>query len=87
MLHAREVADAGVEARRPGPPIIPPPWFPRLMHGSPKERANRGLLGEGDAIEGSAPDEYVVRVEGLLAGRGSGESDSLRRWLDARAGG
>src|ERR1044072_2464793 len=66
---------------------VPLAWFPRLMHGSPRERASWRLLGEGDAIEWSALDEHAG-IEGLLAGRGSGESDdSLRRWLEARSGG
>ena len=66
---------------------VPLSWFPRLLHGLPEERASWRLLGDGDAIEWPVLDEHVG-VEGVLAGRGSGETDdSLRRWLGARAGG
>jgi hypothetical protein len=42
------------------------------------------LLGEGYAIEWPDLDEHIG-IEGLLAGRGSGEShESLARWLKAR---
>jgi hypothetical protein len=64
---------------------VPLDWYPRLLHGSPSERANWRLLGDGYGIEWPDLDEHVG-VEGLLAGRRSGESeDSLRRWLDLRA--
>ena len=63
---------------------VPLSWFPRLVHASDGERANWRLLGDGDAIEWPDLDEHVG-VEGLLAGRGSGESAaSLERWLAAR---
>jgi hypothetical protein len=63
---------------------VPLAWFPRLLHGSAVERANWRLLGEGYAIEWPDLDEHIG-IEGLLAGRGSGESpESLSRWLKAR---
>lgn len=63
---------------------VPRAWLPGLVHGSAEERANWRLLGEGDAIEWPDLDEHVG-VEGLLAGRGSGESEtSFQRWLAAR---
>jgi hypothetical protein len=63
---------------------VPLEWFPRLAHGTGAERANWRLLADGYAIEWPDLDEHVG-VEGLLAGRGSGESEqSLRRWLDGR---
>ena len=59
-------------------------WFPRLQHGTPAERANCQLIGEGYAMEWPDLDEHVG-VEGLLAGRRSGESErSLQRWLEQR---
>jgi hypothetical protein len=59
-------------------------WFPRLLHGTGEERANWQLLGEGYAIEWPDLDEHIG-IAGLLAGRGSGESEaSFRRWLEAR---
>jgi hypothetical protein len=63
---------------------VPLAWFPRLLHGSAAERANWRLLGEGYAIEWPDLDEHIG-IEGLLAGRGSGESaESLARWLKGR---
>lgn len=63
---------------------VPLSWFPRLVHGTPAERENWQLLGGGYAIEWPDLDEHVG-IEGLLAGRGSGESDaSFGRWLRSR---
>lgn len=59
-------------------------WYPRLVHGSKAERANWKLIGNGVGIRWPDLDEDVS-VEGLLAGRSSGESQrSLRRWLVER---
>ncbi len=64
--------------------VIPLAWYPRLVHGSPAQRQNWRLLGDGYAIEWPDLDEHIS-IEGLLAGRRSGESDqSLARWLTAR---
>lgn len=64
--------------------IIPLAWYPRLLHASPTERQNWQLLGDGYAIEWPDLDEHIG-IEGLLAGRHSGESQqSLDRWLTAR---
>ncbi len=60
---------------------VPLAWYPRLLHGSPEERSNWQLLGDGYAIEWADLDEHIG-VEGLLAGRRSSESQrSLERWL------
>jgi hypothetical protein len=60
-------------------------WYPRLMHGSPRERDNWRLIGGGQGIHWNDLDEDVS-VESLLAGRASGESrESLKKWLRARA--
>lgn len=59
-------------------------WFPRLLHATPAERNKWELWGSGYAIEWPAVDEHIS-VEGLLAGRRSGESRaSLERWLATR---
>ena len=59
-------------------------WYPRLMHGTPQERNNWRLIGNGEGIHWPDLDEDIS-VESLLAGRKSGESrESLRRWLQAR---
>ncbi len=64
--------------------VIPLAWYPRLMHGSPKERQNWQLLGDGYAIKWPDLDEHIG-IEGLLAGRRSGESrKSFERWLSSR---
>ncbi|MBW3540320.1 MAG: DUF2442 domain-containing protein, partial [Planctomycetes bacterium] len=48
------------------------------------ERDNWRLIGEGYAVEWPDLDEHMG-VEGVLAGRRSGESrQSLHRWLDSR---
>lgn len=66
---------------------VPLDWYPRLVHATPAEREHWQLLGDGYAIEWPALDEHVG-VEGLLAGRRSGESrQSLDRWLASRTGG
>jgi hypothetical protein len=63
---------------------VPVSWFPRLLHGTSKERSNWRLIGGGDGIHWEDLDEDIS-VEGLLAGRHSGESqESLRKWLEAR---
>ena len=64
---------------------VPLAWYPRLLHAAEAERQNWQLLGDGYAIEWPALDEHIG-VEGLMAGRRSGESrESLDRWLASRA--
>lgn len=64
---------------------VPLAWFPRLLHGTQEERENWRLIGRGEGIHWPALDEDVS-VEGLLAGRPSGESQhSLERWLAQRS--
>lgn len=63
---------------------VPLEWYPRLVHASVQERNHWQLLGAGYAIEWPDLDEHVG-IEGLLAGRRSGESQkSLDRWLASR---
>ncbi len=65
--------------------IIPLSWYPRLLNASHKERQNWQLLGDGYAIEWLDLDEHIG-IEGLLAGKRSGESyQSFARWLAARS--
>jgi hypothetical protein len=64
--------------------IVPLAWYPRLMYANQTERQNWQLLGDGYAIEFPDLDEHIG-VEGLLAGRHSGESQkSLEKWLHQR---
>jgi Protein of unknown function (DUF2442) len=63
---------------------VPLAWYPRLLHGSAKERMHFELIGDGEGIHWPALDEDIS-VEGLIAGKRSAESDaSLARWLDKR---
>jgi hypothetical protein len=64
--------------------IIPLAWYPRLLDATDAERQNWQLLGDGYAIEWPRLDEHIG-IEGLLAGRHSGESpQSLQRWRASR---
>jgi hypothetical protein len=63
---------------------IPLTWYPRLLHGTVKERETFELIRDGEGIHWPELDEDIS-VEGLLAGRQSAESDaSLARWLEKR---
>lgn len=63
---------------------VPLAWYPRLVHATPAERRNWRLIGVGQGIHWPDLDEDIS-VEGLLAGRPSGESQkSLKRWLETR---
>ena len=64
--------------------VVPVAWYPRLAHSSQGQRGRWRLIGRGVGIHWPAIDEDIS-VEGLLAGRRSGESQaSLKRWLAAR---
>ena len=64
---------------------VPLAWYPRLVHATKEERAAWELIGAGQGIRWQALDEDLS-VEGLIAGRPSGESQrSLKRWLQARS--
>jgi Protein of unknown function (DUF2442) len=63
---------------------VPLAWYPRLLNATLSERQHFELLGDGYAIEFPELDEHIG-VEGLLAGRHSGESQrSFEKWLAAR---
>lgn len=63
---------------------VPLGWYPRLEHASPEERENWRLIGKGQGIHWEDIDEDIS-VEGLLAGKSSGESQiSLKKWLQSR---
>lgn len=64
---------------------VPLGWYPRLVEASREERERWRLIGGGEGIHWEDLDEDIS-VEGLVAGRASGESQqSLRRWLEVRA--
>jgi hypothetical protein len=59
-------------------------WYPRLWHGSLKERNNFEIFGDGTYIHWPDLDEDLT-VAGLLAGKRSQESGaSLKKWLAGR---
>ncbi len=63
---------------------VPLAWFPRLLHATPAERRNWRLIGKGQGIHWDDLDEDIS-VEGVLAGKPSGESQSsFRKWLATR---
>jgi hypothetical protein len=64
---------------------VPLGWYPRLLHGTPAERARWRLIGGGTGVHWDDLDEDIS-VAGLLAGRASVETqESLGRWLASRA--
>src|SRR5438094_4299317 len=63
---------------------VPLAWYPRLLWGTPRERNNWRLIGEGEGIHWPDLDEDLS-VENLLSGKPSGESQaSFRRWVESR---
>ena len=66
---------------------VPLAWYPRLLLATADERKRWRLIGRGRGIHWEAIDEDIS-VEGLLAGRASGESQtSLKKWLNSRSSG
>jgi hypothetical protein len=64
---------------------VPLARYPRLSYGTPAERKKWRFIGNGIGIHWELLDEDIS-VEGLLAGRPSGESQSsFRKWLDKRS--
>ena len=60
-------------------------WYPRLQHGTPAERNNWRLIGNGEGIHWPDLDEDIS-VKNVLAGKRSGESPgSFQRWLASRS--
>jgi hypothetical protein len=67
--------------------IAPLGWYPRLSHGTQKERNNWRLIGSGAGIHWPDLDEDIS-IGNLLLGQPSGESQSsLKKWLAARTTG
>src|SRR5919197_3560821 len=84
-VRARIVGDAVVVDLSDGRTITAPlAWYPRLLHGTPRERRRWRLIGGGEGVHWPDLDEDLS-VEGLLAGRPSAESQlSFKRWLEGR---
>jgi hypothetical protein len=65
--------------------IAPLAWYPRLLHGTNEERKRWRLIGGGEGVHWPDLDEDIS-IDGLLAGKRSGESQrSFKRWLADRA--
>ncbi|MXY20598.1 MAG: DUF2442 domain-containing protein [Dehalococcoidia bacterium] len=63
---------------------VPLSWYPRLAHGTPKERDNWRIEGAGWGVHWPDLDEDIS-VKGLLMGNSSKESGkSFKRWLENR---
>ena len=63
---------------------VPLAWYPRLSHGTVKERRSWRLIGGGRGIHWPELDEDIS-VANLLSGQPSGESQpSLKKWLATR---
>ncbi|MBU4225586.1 MAG: DUF2442 domain-containing protein, partial [Chloroflexi bacterium] len=63
---------------------VPLAWYPRLLYGTPQERANFEIIGDGKYIHWPGLDEDLT-IAGILAGRPSSESQrSFKKWLEAR---
>jgi len=64
--------------------IVPLLWYPRLRHGTAKERNNWRMIGQGEGIHWPDLDEDIS-VPNLLLGHPSGESQkSFKKWLENR---
>ena len=64
---------------------VPIAWYPRLFHGTEKQRKNWRFVGHGEGIHWPDLDEDIS-VENLLAGKPSTESHrSLKRWLETHS--
>ncbi|MBI1901241.1 MAG: DUF2442 domain-containing protein [Planctomycetia bacterium] len=63
---------------------VPLAWYPKLAHGTRKERSRWRMIAKGSGIHWPDLDEDIS-VENLLAGKPSGESPrSLKNWLEKR---
>ena len=63
---------------------VPLSWYPRLLHATGAERKRWRRIGRGLGIHWEGLDEDIS-VEGLLAGKQSGESQqSFGNWLAKR---
>jgi len=63
---------------------VPLAWYPRLLHGSIKERNDWRFIGSGSGIHWNQLDEDIS-VRNLILGQPSGESQkSFQRWLSSR---
>ncbi|MEO1205895.1 MAG: DUF2442 domain-containing protein [Pseudomonadota bacterium] len=63
---------------------VPLAWYPRLLNGTPRERENVEIIGQGEGLHWPDLDDDIS-VEALIRGLPSRESPaSLERWLNGR---
>ena len=63
---------------------VPLAWYPRLLLGTPEERKNWRLIGQGHGIHWPELEEDVS-VENIILGKPSSESaKSLKKWQENR---
>ena len=84
-VRARILNEAVILDLRDGQTVAAPlTWYPRLLHGTARERRDWRLIGGGGGIHWPDLDEDLS-VDGVLAGRPSAESQaSLKKWLTNR---
>lgn len=76
-----ELSVSLIDGRRISVPLA---WYPRLSHGTEKERNEHELIGRGTGIHWPLLDEDLS-VSGILKGNPSFESEqSLSIWLKER---
>lgn len=85
IVRARILNEAVVVELRDGRTVTAPlTWYPRLLHGTARERRNWRLIGGGVGVHWPDLDEDLS-VESILAGKPSAESQaSLKKWLNQR---
>lgn len=87
LAAAVTVTDDEVQVRLDDGRTIATPiaWYPRLLHGSDDERRNVEVIDGGRGLHWPDLDEDLS-VEGMLAGRPSGEgAESLAQWRQSRS--
>ncbi len=63
---------------------VPTAWYPRLAHGTPKERRQWTISYSGQGLHWEALDEDIS-IEGLIAGRPSNENTAMiKKWMETR---
>jgi hypothetical protein len=84
-VRARIVDDDAVIDLSDGRTVTAPlAWYPRLFHGTARERRHWRLIGGGEGVHWPDLDEDLS-VEGVLAGRPSAESQAFfKKWLEGR---
>ena len=63
---------------------MPTTWYPRLAHGTPKERRQWTISYSGQGLHWEALDEDIS-IKGLIAGLPSNENPAMvKKWIETR---